>query len=342
MAFVSGVANDQDQLRTALVTVCAANGWTYTGSVLHKGNVFVRLWHRVDAGWANQLFAQLGKGMEVDGSAVSDPVGHSVAGGGPTLLQPAAYPVTYDIHVFDNEVFMVWWDNVDRHFWLAFGQSSPFTDSPAAGASLWLGGMVTEWSRLILGSGVVGSDDKTIYMTEEAGGSNAATWDQRTSPALFWWSTLPNSYQGLPTYPLAVSMTPTMYTDRAGLPFGGLTTLLEGVDSPAGTHCTPESLKPLIARTKNLTLGENKTLPIFGGNVTFNSVSPPGPRHAEIELRNARYFRLGANSPRDIIQVGRDRWKVYPWHKRNTSVPNGGNGVNHTGTFGWAIKYTGP
>jgi hypothetical protein len=352
MAFVIGIANNQTQLKDALVTACTANGWTFTGTVLHRGNVFVQLSHKATTGWDNQFLGQLGKGMAGDGSALVDPVGFPVCGGGSAVLKPV-YPVNYDIHIFDNEVFMIWWDNTDRHFWIAFGQSSPYTAAPAAGASLWIGATHTDQVEWEMGIGVVGDETRPIAIGHDFGGSTNIDYNSTTSAALFWWSTLSNWYGdgyggGSPTFTdLGINMTNTQFTDRAGDPFGGNTQVITSeevgfppITIPAGTYCAPQIQKPLMDRARNTLANETVMLPIAGGHY-----DGPGQffenRHVEIEVQNARYFRLGNNAPRDIITVGKTRYKVYPWYKRDAASHGGGNRVNHTGTFGWAIKYTG-
>ncbi len=60
------------------------------------------------------------------------------------------------------------------------------------------------------------------------------------------------------------------------------------------------------------------------------------------DLRNARYVRVDNINPEQIITLGSERWKVYPFYLKNTASRNGGNYINHSGTFGWAIRYDGP
>jgi hypothetical protein len=62
------------------------------------------------------------------------------------------------------------------------------------------------------------------------------------------------------------------------------------------------------------------------------------------QMKNARYVRLDNLNSGDIITFGTDQWKVYPWHRRNATVRNGvqwATGATHTGTCGFAFRYTG-
>lgn len=60
------------------------------------------------------------------------------------------------------------------------------------------------------------------------------------------------------------------------------------------------------------------------------------------DLEFARHIRIDNLSPGDILTIGSDQWKVFPWYRKDVSAHNGGYFVNHTGTFGWAIRYEGP
>ncbi|WP_151979772.1 hypothetical protein [Acinetobacter guerrae] len=60
------------------------------------------------------------------------------------------------------------------------------------------------------------------------------------------------------------------------------------------------------------------------------------------QIQNAKFTRLDNFEPNQIIELGNDKWKIYPFHKKNIQNRNGGSNINHTGTFGWAIRYDGP
>ncbi|MBA2881838.1 hypothetical protein HNR65_002169 [Desulfosalsimonas propionicica] len=57
-----------------------------------------------------------------------------------------------------------------------------------------------------------------------------------------------------------------------------------------------------------------------------------------LEVSYARHVRIDNYAPEQVVTLGTDEWMVFPFHKKNASQRNGGGGVNHTGTFGWAIK----
>jgi hypothetical protein len=61
-----------------------------------------------------------------------------------------------------------------------------------------------------------------------------------------------------------------------------------------------------------------------------------------VDCEHARLLRIDNLTPGDVLTLGSDKWKVYPWHRKNTAARNGGNYIDHTGTFGWAVRYLGP
>lgn len=60
------------------------------------------------------------------------------------------------------------------------------------------------------------------------------------------------------------------------------------------------------------------------------------------DFEHARVLRIDHLEPEQVITLGQDRWMVLPFHKKNISSKNGTSGGDHTGTFGWAIRYDGP
>lgn len=62
-------------------------------------------------------------------------------------------------------------------------------------------------------------------------------------------------------------------------------------------------------------------------------------------MRHARMMRIDEVSPGDVITYGGDQWKVYPLYAKNTAERDGVPwhvGAQHSGTYGIAIRYSGP
>ena len=71
--------------------------------------------------------------------------------------------------------------------------------------------------------------------------------------------------------------------------------------------------------------------------VTVYASRPSGFNSAVAELAHARFVMLDTLSDGQIITLGPDRWKVYPWWKRGLR----GVHTSDTGTVGHAIRYDG-
>ena len=94
---------------------------------------------------------------------------------------------------------------------------------------------------------------------------------------------------------------------------------------------------PLISRAASAWSSETILIPISCFKVQASSKVS-----LICDLQDSRYIRLNNYEPGQIITLGNDRWVVYPFYKKNTATPDGGVGIDHSGTFGWAIRYDGP
>lgn len=76
--------------------------------------------------------------------------------------------------------------------------------------------------------------------------------------------------------------------------------------------------------------------------VTVYASRPSGFNSAVAELEHARFVKLDALSDGQILTLGADRWKVYPWWKRGPPSIGSPSTAVATGTLGHAIRYDGP
>jgi hypothetical protein len=65
---------------------------------------------------------------------------------------------------------------------------------------------------------------------------------------------------------------------------------------------------------------------------------PQGFMTLVADLRHARNVRIDNLDPKEIYTLGTERWMVFPWAQKNLVARNGGNGINHSGTFGVAVR----
>jgi len=57
-------------------------------------------------------------------------------------------------------------------------------------------------------------------------------------------------------------------------------------------------------------------------------------------MAHCRALRLLNYNPGDIVTLGADRWKVFPFYAKDSANPD--NSANMSGVYGWAIRYDGP
>lgn len=111
---------------------------------------------------------------------------------------------------------------------------------------------------------------------------------------------------------------------------------LDGVDTWTPQASALATLLPLAARQPNAWNGEAMLLPIEPVvKRSSNKIARVG------SLGHARFIRIDNIVPEDIITLGTDHWKVYPFLRKNAAVRDGGLDANHSGTFGWAVRYDG-
>lgn len=314
MAFYTGVANDLGAILVALRDALSENGWSQSGDVFSRGGCHVELC-LADVGSftsiQNVLRCVAGNG--VSGSVLQDraPAGHAI---GTTVADTSygiAWPAEYFIHVHQSpdEVFLLVNYDVDCWQWIAFGKSGT---ASLPGTGNWAGG-----------SFGVPSEGRYTYshvrwpfvaITAAAGGGGN---QDAPSTALFW------NTDG--------SVNPIS-------PKNATSTLHHGLGGTTWSMVTPamRTAAPAIARSPSAWNQEAILIPI---QPIF--VLPESKVAIVGELKHARYLRIDNYNPGELITLGADRWRVYPWYRKNSSVRNGGIDIDHTGTFGWAIRYDG-
>lgn len=236
------------------------------------------------------------------------------AGSAPSVVRigmlagiPIAWPVVYEIFAFADEVYLVINYGTDMYQWAAFGKSS-------------VGGM--SGTGMFVGASV-GAATGNIHMAAAAGGNIPGTGD-RCCPGLFWAGSVAASVSN--------SLSRNCYVHHD---FDGAGWSLEG--SLNGAPVGSRSLAPLIALLPNNWNSEAVLLPI-----RCYIPRPESKVSLAADLEHVRITRIDNYTPGQVIQLGSDEWKVFPWFRKNTGARNGGNNVDHTGTFGWAIRYEEP
>lgn len=320
MPYYAGTAASFAELRSALFGACVEEGWTLDDDVLFKGEAYIR----VTISSAESETEGLGLIMQgATGYSSGELVGASPVT--PRLGTPSrdtglvSWPVQYSIHIFDSpdEVFLVARYNIDRHLWLAFGVSSV----PGLGASgLW----TTAISRRKRGP--VGGGISISASTGGGRGTDHPNANFGSSTGAPFWNTDTNLDAGSHQDAICSGLDAVLWPYRMTL----------DTRSP-GSFQAVEASSVLLSRSPSPWNSEAILLPIQG--FLFRESSKCS---MVVDLKNARYVRIDNYESGQILELGSDRWMVYPFYRKNADSRNGGAGVDHTGTFGWAIRYDGP
>lgn len=215
-----------------------------------------------------------------------------------------AFPVKYEIFAFANEVYLVINYNVSYYQWAAFGKS---TVQGLLGTGMWFG------------ASCFSSATNTLAMIATGGTSGGYC-----VPGLFYRNRAnANTNASLVECRIHHGLDSLTWSDGASSSNPGASAI--------------DATTPLLGMLPNTWNSEAILLPIrvFLPRASFKT-------SLVADLEHARYTRVDNYTPGDIITLGSDRWKVFPWYLKNAAVRDGGGNITHTGTFGWAVRYEGP
>lgn len=218
-------------------------------------------------------------------------------------VTPVTWPAAYEVFVFDTEVYLVINYSIDYYQWCAFGGSNV---EGLPGTGMWLGATLEA------------NNATGISITNSTGDNSNNT----VTPALFWATNIQLESRNRNCYV------------NSGFDSEGWNLTLAGGVNQVGVS----QLVPLIGLLPNSWNSEAVLLPI-----RCYKRRPSSKISLVADLEHARYTRVDNYLPGQVIIIGADRWKVFPWYLKNIVGRDGGNGgISHTGTFGWAIRYEGP
>lgn len=292
MSYYTGTANDLTALRQALIDACTAESWSWDAinQVLYYDGIFVEL-------------TVSGTNFSIKGRT------DLTSGQGPyyarigNCVDSISWPVTYRIHIFENEVYLLINYNVSSWQWMAFGKSSVLG---IVGSGNWYG---ASWHDSAL------STSNTINLQEGSGGASSPYYE---CPGLFWRTYSSGNRDncfinhGFDSYPWTC------------------------IGSNASFRIGINSLSPLIGLIPNAWNSEALLLPIR------SYIQRASSKIVLVSsFNNSRITRIDNYSDAQIVDIGSDRWCVYPWFKKNSSARDNLGASTHTGTFGWAIRYDG-
>ena len=309
MAYVTGSAANISDLAAALRNACIANGWANpAGNILSKGTSFFSV-------AASGNFVELKGGLGQSSGTLTTASPNFVRLGGSYMT----FPATYEIHILTNpdEVYCIINYNSDFYQQLSFGKS----DVPGIGGTgAWFSGAKGSTQSL------TGAYANKVFLSVSWPESVATTTYDGFGCGLFLDSSVGGGIYFSSFVHTGLDSTPW----RSGYSGTAALTGCRGGGSQVGS---------LLQQLPNLYNSANVLLPIkpvalrSSGGVTI--IANP---------KNARYLRIDNVVPGEIITFGADKWKVYPFYRKDATVRNGVDwptGATHSGTFGYAIRYTG-
>lgn len=313
MAYYAGMAGNYDDLLIALTTACVSEGWSFSDSIIYKDKVFIK----TDINYSGTpdngegLIIQLGTGkvdgVLVDACSAKGRLGRIASAG---FAANFSFPVQYNIHFSNdaqNEVFLIVKTDIDTYQYLAFGQSS------ISGIGAWMSAI----SPLRFSS----ETNSSITLEPTFDGLSFVYSKIRA----FWWC-LPNlnSYFS-PESCCEVCRDETNAVWLNDDPNAGIDAMAFPV------------IRDLIQRQPSAWSSNAILLPI-----NIYTKRPENKVSQIISINNARYVRIDNFEPEQIVTLGMERWKIYPFYRKNSVERDGWIESDHSGTFGWAIRYDGP
>ncbi len=303
MAFASGTVNSYSELLSALRSACTANGWTLSGNVLSKGACYTST-------GSSTTSLQVTGGTGASAGVLTGAGPRTAMARAPQSGLPIAFPATYFIHVLasPDEVYCILNWSTTCFAFVAFG-CSPVPGLPGTGG--WY-------------TGTLVGDATVSNIVIGAGTGNNIQYNGFGCPAPFWasQSATTGADSGANSY-VHHGLDAATWSAVTGTGPGGTTVI------------AAHSVLPMLSVSPNTWNGEASLLPIIATIARGSTKSS-----IVLQLKHARYLRNDNLSDGQVITLGPDKWKSYPFYRRSTANRNGGDNAT-TGTFGWAIRYDG-
>lgn len=303
MAYYSGLASSYTELKDVLIDACSENGWSVSGNtIISKAEMFFKLRISDQNGWPD------GPGILMQGgNSISNFTSPEVRLGNIAISTAGNYPLKIIFPI--NYMIHIFDHEVFLiinyqidNFMYLVFGQDQFTKA------IWLSGSIYQY--------ISNLDLFTIY--NNGGGSD--TNSARSGGGFFWAG-----------YGLGRNTKDTIYFDNEWSQTNGGFAYREGAVSALPSYIN------IINKIPSLWSSDSIFLPI-----NIFKLAASSKVRLICQIQHAKFTRLDNFEPNQIIELGNDKWKIYPFHKKNILSRDGGADANHTGTFGWAIRYDGP
>lgn len=313
MAYQTGTVATPEGLISALASFAQANGWAYSGSMLSKGGCYVS----VNLSGTTAI--------SIAGSRNGTFVAPDLCPRTSYLrLDPWPTTLVYHFIAFQNPD-TIWvtvnWD-VTSFAHMGLGTIQKYGD--------WAGGM---WFH---GQHAAGSNDKNTEVYMVKGGPNAPYFLSSAKCCGLFWSQRDYSVWGDPS----ASKVSFVHCELRGEVWPATNGNGNDETDLNIIHC-PTVLAPSHYYTPNVYNGQTIITPfeLYLQNTDGHYMSIGHVGHL-------RFVDMLNYNPGDILQIGSDRWKLFPWAKIDPRYPDGrnvdsNNGAFGTGYLGVAVRYDG-
>lgn len=363
MPYSTGTANNWSALLSALRSACVTEGWTLSGDVLHKGRVYVRIWvapwSEINAalglgnlylGTIESLHIRPGTGVDAGGNLLNPAMYIGRIGGHSTNVAdahfdaiPFTFPIEYQLHIHTDpdEVFLIVRHDSDHYQHMCFGHS-PLAESTGGTGGWAAATMAPQVFDFVTASpGSPGFVVGPQYMGTQ-NFSNGASVIQAPAPPCF-----------LGNYQTSASVNNWSLTnmDQRNPGFNNRPrahAIHHGVDEPGGRWSGGEYYQANVSVTAHPKFARGPSQ-VDGSTALIRPIAtimrPEFKVSTVAQFEHYRLLRIDHYPAESIVELGGDRWKVYPFMRRTTdgSFPTGNatNKVTHSGYLGWAVRYDG-
>lgn len=310
MSYQTGTVSSAADLASAIRSFAVANGWTLSVDVLSKGGCHVR----ITAPSASEVRIEGAKNGNFNSPDICPRYSRIFLTSWPGIA-------TYHMAAFDtpDTVWCTVVYGVTDHMHLGFGTVEKYGS--------WGGGA---WFHASHTADAASKDSNISSVVDGSGGPYGS---ENTTEAGLFWSPRMNRTVGSGSY--FENAASSIQCDLRGR-------IWEPPNDSTGTtiHC-PTVIGPVHKLNPNTFNGQTLLTPfqIFLQNTD-------GHYMAVGHVEHVRFVKLTNYNPGDVIEIGPDRWKLFPWYRLDIGYPDGrqtglNDVIRSTGLLGVAVRYDG-
>ncbi len=309
MAYQTGTASSYSNLISILQTFAGSNGWSTSGDVIYKGSVYAAIVDEHPDAVSDGLSLQGGTGQS-GGSLTGASTYKSMLRTHSNVGDLSnSFPVTYYmfVHTSPDQLTCVINYNGTWYQWLTVGELAKY--------ATYTGGQFYATPSPFLDY----ANDKNVGMTAEEAGTEG---EAPSCVAPFWggYNNYPDdTHDGSILYMAVDSQ--TWWTSSRETNFDN------------NRVNTPSFMSPLIERCISTATGNASFLPYY-----VFSQRPSDKTSLIGDIAHFRITRVDNYTPGQIVTIGSDKYKVFPFLRKTTETEP----ENNSGVYGMAIEYDGP